>query len=90
MTLSGIVALVSDLQPENAYLPIEGTPSGITMLVSDEHSQNAESPMTEAFGILMELRDEHPEKAFFPITFMLSGRLICFNAVQFAKPLSAI
>ena len=38
----------------------------------------------------MELRDEHPEKAFSRIMFMLSGRLICFNAVQFAKPLSAI
>ena len=82
--------LVSDLQPENAYLPIEATPSGITMLANDLQPFNAESPMTEAFGILTELRDGHPEKAFFPITFMLSGRLICFNAVQFAKPLSAI
>ena len=37
--------IVSDGQPENAYLPIEVTPSGITTLVSDVHPANAYWPM---------------------------------------------
>ena len=45
VTLSGIIILVSPLQPENAELPMLVTLSGIMMLVSPLQPENAEFPM---------------------------------------------
>ena len=45
VTLSGIVMLASDVQPENAEEPMLVTPSGIVMLSSDVQPENAEEPM---------------------------------------------
>ena len=47
VTLSGIVTLVSDSQPENAEEPMLVTLSGIVTLVSDSQPENAEEPMLE-------------------------------------------
>ena len=45
VTLAGIVMLVSDVAPWNAYSPMLVTLAGIVMLVSDVAPQNALSPM---------------------------------------------
>ena len=45
VTLSGIVMLVSDAQPKNAYFPILVTLSGIVMLSSDVQIENVLLPM---------------------------------------------
>ena len=45
VTLSGIVMLVSLLQPENANSPMLVTLSGIVMLVRLLQPENAKSPM---------------------------------------------
>ena len=45
VTLSGIVMLVSFLQPENAYSPMLVTLLGMMTLVRLEQPENAERPM---------------------------------------------
>ncbi len=45
VTLSGIVMLVSPVQPENAESPMLVTLFGIVTFVSSGHPQKAESPM---------------------------------------------
>ena len=48
VTESGIVILVSPVQPENAEEPIEVTESGIVMLVSESKLSNAWEPIEVA------------------------------------------
>jgi hypothetical protein len=45
VTPSGIITLVSDLQPSNALGPIHVTFAGIFMFVSDLQQKNAASPI---------------------------------------------
>ena len=49
VTLSGIVTLVSDVQPQNAASSMLVTPSGIVTLVSDVQTVNALSPIWVTF-----------------------------------------
>ena len=49
VTLSGIVTLVSDVQPKNAATSMLVTPSGIVTLVSDVQNMNALSPILVTF-----------------------------------------
>ena len=46
VTLSGIVILVSEVQPENAELPMIVTLSGIAILSSEVQPSNAEFAIT--------------------------------------------
>ena len=74
VTLSGIVMLVSPLQPENAALPMEVTLLPIVMLVSPVQPENAQSPMEVTLsGIVMLVNPVDPENAS-PI--LVTGRLL--------------
>ena len=73
VTLSGIVMLVSPVQPAKASSPMLVTLSEIVMLVSLLQFANAEGPMLISFGKPSKVcNDGQEEKAFPPILVILS------------------
>ena len=58
VTLSGIVVLASELQPENAEDPMPVTLSGIVVLASELHPENAEDPMLVTLSEIITLVSE--------------------------------
>ena len=74
---------LSNLQPENAHLPIEVTPSGMLIEVSEEHPRNAPAPIEVTVdGILTEVSQEQPSNALAPIEGTPSGILIEVSDLQ--------
>ena len=84
-TLLGIVMLVRDLQSAKARSPIVVTLLGIFMVVRESQNAKAPSPIIVTLlgmfmlvrywqnnlraGFLAQVRELHPQKALFPITF---------------------
>ena len=72
VTLSGMVMLVSEVQLENAELPIEVTLLGMVMLVSEVQLENAELPMeVTPSGMVMLVSERHLENASLPMEVTL-------------------
>ena len=90
VTLSGIVTLVSDVQPKNAVSSMLVTPSGIVTLVSSVQSMNALSPILVTFLPLISPGITHvaPFPAYLLISSVPSLSSLVRRQASSVKPFS--